>query len=66
MKPECFMQVKRIFAAFAAALLVLSAYVPVAAASKKNVMADAAYVGDFNLNTNSFKKAEDGSLSDRT
>ena len=60
------MQAKRIFAALAAVVLVLSAYVPAAAASKQNVMADAAYVGDFNLNTNNFKKAEDGSLSDPT
>ena len=60
------MQAKRIFAALATVVLVLSAYVPAAAASKQNVMADAAYVGDFNLNTNSFKKAEDGSLSDPT
>ena len=53
------MQVKRIFAAFAAALLVLSAYVPVAAASKKNVMADATHVSDFNL-SKSFNKDENG------
>ena len=43
------MQVKRIFAALAAAVLVLTAYVPVAAASKENVMADATYVGNFNI-----------------
>ena len=45
------MQVKRIFAALAAAVLVLSAYVPVAAASKENVMADATYVGNFNISS---------------
>ena len=45
------MQVKRIFAALAAAVLVLSACVPVAAARRENVMADATYVGNFNISS---------------
>ena len=53
------MRSKRILAVLAAALLALSSYVPVAAAKKDNVMADATYVSDFNL-SKSFNKDENG------
>lgn len=58
------MRAKKCLAVLAAAMLVWSSYVPVAAAKKDNVMRDAAYVGNFNIL--SFNKDQDGKPADPT